>query len=40
MEMLTQLVRVNNIYSRAPLDHELRDRLVARGGKRKPRAKD
>jgi len=30
MELLTQLVHVNNIYSRAPLDDKLRDALMAR----------
>ena len=30
MEMLTQLVHVNNLYSRAPLKSELREGLVAR----------
>ena len=30
MEMLTQLVNVNNAYSRAPLDNELLDGLTAR----------
>ena len=30
MEMLTQLVSVNNVYSRAPLDSELLDGLTSR----------
>ncbi len=30
MEMLTRLVQVNNIYSRAPLDTELRENLMAK----------
>lgn len=30
MEMLTQLVNVNNVYSRAPLDNELLDGLTSR----------
>ena len=36
MELLTRLVHVNNVYSRAPMDQELRDELVTR---RKPSAK-
>src|SRR5262245_22627003 len=35
MEMLTQLVNVNNVYSRAPLDSEL---LFGLAGRRKPNA--
>jgi hypothetical protein len=30
MEMLTRLVNVNNVYSRAPLDNELLDGLTGR----------
>jgi hypothetical protein len=30
IELLTQLVDVNNVYSRAPLDNELLDGLTAR----------
>jgi DNA-binding MarR family transcriptional regulator len=43
VELLTQLVDVNNVYSRAPLDNELLDGLTSRrkqsaGGARKKRA--
>ena len=37
MEMLTQLVHVNNLYSRAPLKSELREGLVARAKAGRPR---
>ena len=39
MEMLTQLVHVNNLYSRAPLKSELREGLVARAKAGRPRRK-
>ncbi len=39
MEMLTQLVHVNNIYSRAPLKAELSEGLVAKAEARAARAR-
>ena len=37
MELLTQLVQVNNEYSRAPLSHEKLEKLMARRKTRKPK---
>jgi hypothetical protein len=41
MELLSRLVQVNNIYSRAPLDTTLQEDLLAKskGAKKAPRAK-
>jgi DNA-binding MarR family transcriptional regulator len=39
MEMLTELVHVNNVYSRAPLKSELSEGLVARAKGRASRVK-
>lgn len=36
MELLTRLVQVNNVYSRAPMDHALREDLMARRGAKMP----
>lgn len=38
MELLTQLVHVNNIYSRAPLDHEKLEQVMATQKSRKKKA--
>lgn len=35
MELLTQLVQVNNIYSRAPLDHDKLEQVLARKKQRR-----
>jgi DNA-binding MarR family transcriptional regulator len=39
MELLTQLVQVNNIYSRAPLDHERLEELLSQRKRRAPGAR-
>ena len=38
MALLTRLVQINNAYSRAPMDHALREDLLARRAKPAPKA--